>query len=317
MACYTILLRNLESEISLAAKTSQNKPDHFFRLHSERGYAFPAYGWFQAYYQQNGSAWFLLGKQSRGYVLRFVNLADFLISQDGREIDCYCYSDTSINTIEHLLVDQVIPRIASLQGDSVIHASAVLVKGKIIGFIGETGWGKSTLAGSFSKLGYPVLTDDTLLLKIRDKHVWTTPGYPGLRLWDDSTTAMFGNSRVRRVSQYNSKKRIIPGHNWGSDLLPVHHLYALTPPDLTVTSTEITPISLQKSLMTLVENAFRLDFKNQALIKEEFHTLADISSMVPCFHLAYPRHYEKLPDVVKTILNHSEASSTAEPRRNT
>jgi hypothetical protein len=306
MPCYSILLRNIESEIPLGGIATENSPDHAFRLHSAQAYSFPSYDWFHSY-QQDGSPWFLLGKQKSGYVLRFVNLADFLISLDGRQIDCYRYADTSINTVEHLLLDQVIPRIASLQGDVIIHASAVLVDNRIIAFLGETGWGKSTLAGSFSKLGCPILTDDTLLLKVRDGQVWTTPSYPGLRLWDDSRTTLFQDLQVRLVSQYNSKKRVTSNHVLTPDFRPVHHLYVLAPPNENDPSIEITRLPLQKSLMTLVEYAFRLDFKNQSLIKEEFYKIADISSLVPCFHLSYPRSYERLPQVMAAIIDHARS----------
>jgi hypothetical protein len=79
-----------------------------------------------------------------------------------------------------------------LRGVLALHASAVVVRGRAVGFVGPGGAGKSTLAALFGLRGYPVLTDDVLALH-RDGAAWMAqPAAPQLRIWEDSEHLVLG-----------------------------------------------------------------------------------------------------------------------------
>ena len=66
-----------------------------------------------------------------------------------------------------------------------IHASCVEINGEAVGFIGNSGWGKSTLANAFYNQGYPLLTDDVMAIQVNEaneKHPITFPAYPYVKL---------------------------------------------------------------------------------------------------------------------------------------
>lgn len=55
--------------------------------------------------------------------------------------------------------------------------------------------------------------------------------------------------------------------------------------------------------MALVEAAFVLDVDSRPVVKDNFHQVARIAqSGLPFFHLGYPRRFDLLPRVRKSIL---------------
>jgi ABC-type multidrug transport system fused ATPase/permease subunit len=109
--------------------------------------------WVHNWTLPDGTPWLAIGRQARGYLLRFQEMADFAVSRDAREILCYAASDTPSETVRHLLLDQVLPLVLSSRGQLVVHGSAVLTPGGTIAFVGDSGSGKSTLASSFTEDG--------------------------------------------------------------------------------------------------------------------------------------------------------------------
>ena len=68
-----------------------------------------------------------------------------------------------------------------------LHGSAIAIDGKAYVFIGESGAGKSTIASSFMKKGYQLLSDDVIAVSLLDgDKPWVIPAYPQQKLWQDS-----------------------------------------------------------------------------------------------------------------------------------
>ena len=114
------------------------------------------------------------------------------IDKKGSEIICMPRPGIPEDTIQHLLLDQVIPLVINLRGGEALHASAILTPQGVIAFAGPAGSGKSTLAGSFLLSGYQHVSDDCLALSEKDQEIYAIPAYPGLRLWDDALSYLFG-----------------------------------------------------------------------------------------------------------------------------
>ena len=70
------------------------------------------------------------------------------------------------------------------RGLLVLHGSCVARDGQAVGFIGNSGWGKSTLAASLVERGWRLLTDDLLVVAGLDGHATPTavPTHPSMRL---------------------------------------------------------------------------------------------------------------------------------------
>src|SRR5215467_895844 len=165
--------------------------------------------WLHTWTLPDGTPWLTIGRQPRGYLLRFQAMVDFAVLRDAQEILCYAPSDTPSETIRHLLLDQVLPLVLSWRGQLVVHGSAVLTPEGTVAFVGDSGSGKSTLASSFSGDGMAVLTDDCLLLEEDEGRLTAIPSYPGVRLWPNVANTMLGKGRaLAEVAHYTEKQRV-------------------------------------------------------------------------------------------------------------
>ena len=251
-----------------------------------------------------------MAKVDDGYVLKFPELADFSITSSNQSIEYYADTKIPPESIRHLLLDQVIPRVLGQQGRLVLHASATVLQGdsKAIAFIGSSGWGKSTLATSFLEGGAKLLTDDCLLIEIRDDKVFCTPNYFGLRLFDDSVDAIFGEKQQSiQVAHYSEKKRLLTDQHEGSKLssqVELGGIFLLGDPLQNIGSMQINikPVSGAEDFMKLIAQIFIIDVSEPNLYGKLFKYIGKILSHgVPIYGLEYPREYLMLSSVQKSV----------------
>jgi len=256
-----------------------------------------------------GELWLSVAKMDEGYLLRFNGLGDFYISSSIKEIVIMPRPGIPLETIQHLLLDQVIPLIINLKGGEVLHASAVLTPQGLIAFIGPTGSGKSTTAGIFLQDGNALLTDDCLALIEKDGNIYGVPAYPGLRLWDDAMKYLFkNNGTYESVAHYTQKLKMNIERELGrycSEPMVLRRLYDIADSSEVKKKGDIMieRISLRDSFMTLIRCAFRLDITDRNMLTHQFHFLERVASKISVRRLIFPRNFDILPSVRETILS--------------
>jgi hypothetical protein len=264
--------------------------------------------WFMHWYLPGGELWLSAAKVNGGYLLRFNELADFFVSRSGHKINCMPRPDIPSETIQHLLLDQVIPLVINLKGGEALHASAVLTPQGVIAFAGLTGSGKSTVAGSFFQAGYPLLSDDCLSLVEQNHDIYAIPAYPGLRLWEDSLEWLFGNNGNRKsVAHYTTKQRVCVEKKDGAycnEPQPLKCVYALGELSETQKGDDIVieALSPRESIMELVKCAFRLDITDRDMLKRQLRFLKKVVSTVSVRRLIFPRNLQLLPAIREAII---------------
>lgn len=265
--------------------------------------------WFHSWTSPDGQELMKSARKGSDYLLECLGLARFRIDFTAQRITPQALAGCEENSLVHLLMDQVLPRAACHQGRLVMHASAVRLKdGRIIAFSGPSGRGKSTLALAFKRAGHEVITDDCLLLEQRDGHVKAIPAYPSMRLWPDSLAALAGDERLQGVqvssmAHYTSKKQLrfapaaMPAAVGRTDLSA---LYLLAEPGTAGENRPITiePVFGSTAIMALIEPLFALDVRDRDVMKSNFARVGRMAGAVPIFHLAYPRDFSVLPEVV-------------------
>jgi hypothetical protein len=110
-----------------------------------------------------------------------------------------------------------------------LHANAVVVEGRAIGFMGHPGAGKSTLAAWFHDRGFDVLADDVCVVTAGpDGRPLAHPGIPRLRLWRAALEAGGRDASAYERAFDDMDKYTVP-----TDLdrllpaVPLSHLYLL------------------------------------------------------------------------------------------
>ncbi len=267
--------------------------------------------WFISWALPTGELWLSCARCPGGYLLRFPELADFSVDVEGREIVCFAGPETSPDTLRHLLLDQVLPLVLNLQGREALHATAVLTPRGVCAFTGPTGTGKSTLAASFLFAGYPVLSDDCLVLEENRELILATPAYPGLRLWEDALEVLCEDtSHSFPVAHYTSKRRLAPKDHLGdfpTGPHPVVRIYCLGRPAETeegggLADPFVEHLSCREGFMELVVHIFRLDITDRRMLIRQFGFLERVVSRVPVrrFHLL--NDFSSLPTAREAIL---------------
>jgi hypothetical protein len=254
-----------------------------------------------------GEPWLSCAKTDSGYLLRFNELADFTIDRNGREIVCMPRPGIPEDTLQHLLLDQVIPLVINLRGGEALHASAILTPRGVVAFAGPAGSGKSTITASLLKMGYPFVSDDCLTLQEKDQNIYAIPAYPGLRLWKDAEAHLFGdNGNKKSVAHYTSKLRVDieeePG-SYSPAPKPFVQLYDIMNSPETDETSDITieRLSPRDSFMALVRCAFRLDITDNRMLRRQFCFLERVVSAVSVRRLIFPRDFTLLPAIQEAI----------------
>lgn len=242
-----------------------------------------------------------------GYLLRFPDIADFFINRIGTSIRCRPTPSTSVRTVRHLLLDQVMPRAVAHQGNLVLHASAALIPTGCACFVGPSGAGKSTLASSFQTAGYRLLADDAVWLRPENGDIFCVPSYEGARLWPGSLERLqLSGMSHRLVSGYSDKKRLIPrSESAPINPTPLAALFVLTAPMDGKHATDIVtePIYGAGNMVELIKQAFVLDVKNRQHTASHFNLLGRIvDAHIRMYRLSYPRDFEQLSEVRTHIL---------------
>lgn len=265
----------------------------------------------------NGQPWLSCAQTDSGYLVRVHEFADFFIDPVGREVICSPESRTSAQTLRHLFINQVLPLVLNLRGQDALHATSVLTAAGLCAFVGPSGTGKSTLAAAFQLAGYPVLSDDCLVVREESERIVATPAYPGVRLWEDTVAALrHEDSLALPVADYTPKLRMtVSGqvNEFFGHARPLVRIYALvrsTDGELgeTLTAPSIEPLSRGTAFLELVASLFRLDPSDREMLTRQFRFVERMLSLVTIRRLILPNALSALPAVRDAILADLEAA---------
>lgn len=251
------------------------------------------------------SIWASFHRIATGYLLRFPEMADFMVSAEGLSVICHPVPGISEDTSQHLYLNQVLPLALSLQRKLVFHGSAVEVDGVAIAFVGATGRGKSTLAASFACNGFRFLTDDGLVLEPCDAGFLTRPSHPSIRLWNDSENALLTPGVEKAFPlRYTEKSRFMAGTDiaFCNEARPLRTVYFLS--DDGAEGVVMQPMAAAESLVEWVKHSFLLDFEKRDLLSSHFELLAQLANNQEHYILDFPRRFEDLDNIRRAIVEY-------------
>ena len=239
--------------------------------------------WFHRWRVGGGRPWLLFARAPEGYLLRFPDFADVLVSPDGAHLRVRPRAGVPADTLQHLLLDQVLPLALSRGGRLVLHASAVHVPGLgAIALAGRTGRGKSTLAAALAANGAAILADDGLVIERIGSAPCAQPAYPGLRLWPGSPIADVRRAAATPVAHYTYKRRVrgamLP---FRTDPSPLRALFLLLPRATRGPAATIRRSRGAARMMALVKHAYVLDIGDRDELSRVFDAVATLAVRVP------------------------------------
>lgn len=241
--------------------------------------------------------------------LRWSNLFEFLISPDGRRIAGRALSEGSLESFQTYLLTQVLGVALAKQGVEPLHATVVVVTGRAVAFLGDCGYGKSSLAAAFLQAGDQVLTDDLLVVRRNQGVFHAYPGPPRIKLFPEIARLLLGDQIQGVPMNPATPKLIIPLRPAQvSDPAPLHALYVLRPPrpHSPRQGIRIRDLSPRAAYLELLRNTFIRSVHDRGRLQRQFLLATELVSAVPVRLLSYPRDLDLLPSVRAAILSNLE-----------
>jgi len=289
---------------TLSVKLGEGDPDQFDSLGFKKVFEWCDYDgrvvcWCERQKDENG------GDE---YLYIFARSATFHISSEGL-ISCFLREGSTMQMLRHLLLNQIIPRYLATIGRLILHASAVtLESGKSVAFLGNSGFGKSTLVSSFHRHGAQLINDDCILLSCSEEGVTVIGGLVGIRLFPDSVNAVFNEAAgFTNYTPYTDKQQLFLKEEAGSaqpEPCVLDALFLLNDPKAEPEGKEavdevcIEPVSGSEAMMAMIYSAFSLDPSDKKMIAGNFRNVGQaLGEQLGLYSLKYPRVHERLPEV--------------------
>ncbi len=209
--------------------------------------------------------------------------------REGREMIVDPEAGIEAGKVRALVLGMLMGALLRQRGYLTLHAACVARGGRAVAFVGDTGWGKSTLADLFHRHGYAVLNDDVLAIDTAGEVVTALPGYPQIKLRPNPNAEAGRDFEALAPLYEGSLRRVLQAHRrFPRAPLPLAKVYLLegTP------STEhcIAPLPRQQAFMELVGHT-RMNgwFKDPAYKRRHFQQCEALLRGVPVARLRRKR----------------------------
>lgn len=257
--------------------------------------------------QLTESRWFQCFRLADGsHYMRWTGLFEFLVSADGHRIWGHALPGGTLERLQTYLLGQVISMALVKQGVEPLHATAVVVDGQAVAFLGNTGYGKSTLGAAFMRAGFAVLTDDLLVIVKSRGQFMAQPGPARIKLFPESAEALLPEPISGATMNPDTPKLILPldeRQAW-SNSAPIRTLYLLSEPNAESPSyeIEIRRPSRRAACIALVKNTFNTVIQGPDRQARQFNTATELAAGLDIKSLTYARDLGRISQVVDAVL---------------
>jgi hypothetical protein len=269
-------------------------------------------GWFadltrDAEIQEFDSSWYQYAcLQDRSTYARWGDVGEFLVSADGKTIVCRQSNQASGESFRVYLLGQALSFALVKQGFEPLHATTVVVNGEAAVFLGDGGFGKSSLAACFLAAGHRILTDDLLILRETSKGILAYPGPDRIKLFPRVARKFLGEAASHVTMNTFTRKMIVPLRREQACATPVPlgAIYAIAAPRQVFRkqAIRIETLSPREAFFELVKNTFNYRIVDGERLERQFIETEHLVDAAPVKKLSYPRALDRLPAVRDAIL---------------
>ena len=158
------------------------------------------------------------------------------------------------DVLRALVLGPIMGALLRQRGLLVLHACCVTRDGEAIAFLGESGWGKSTLAEFLCQRGFDLLTDDVLAVELdaTTGPPRALPGYPHIRLLPETGSALLSDFEELPLFFEGGAKRLRVCSEMQRTPVPLKKLYMLNSAYAPAHSIE--PLSASEVVLRLIRH---------------------------------------------------------------
>lgn len=242
-----------------------------------------------------------------GYSIIHAVVPEFgkFLMKHGIELIALPENNLKLEDLRAILLGSALAVILQQREQLVLHASSVGIQNHGVAFLGNSGWGKSTLVSTLHAKGYDFITDDVLSIDLESTPPQVTPSYPEVRLRPD-TIETLGHTFELSDSDIQShwKEEKLVESRVADRPFPLLCLYILGVGE----SHEIEPVTLQNAFLELSHHSRAIRVINSLDVKglraSHFKQCMRLIQTVPVFYLRRRRSLQEMPEVVALIEDH-------------
>jgi hypothetical protein len=248
----------------------------------------------------------------RYFLLRYCEGIQFAVDEAGTEIWGNGPEKLSLDHTALYLRGPVMSFVLGLRGLVCLHASAVVIDGRAVGFAGPPSAGKSTTAAAFTQRGFAGLSDDILAISANGGGFVVQPGYPRLCLWPGSAAALGRPMDDLPRLVPDDEKRYIqlePGNgSFHDEPAPLGAIYILSPRAAGSCEAGVAGLQGADELLSLLANNYGTGLLDRERRAKEFAVLGRVANEVPVRKAHAPRDPGSLGELCDVILRDFRAS---------
>ncbi len=253
--------------------------------------------------------WFWYRRLESGATyLRWRDLFEFLVSADGHDISYRALPRATPESLSTYLLGQVLSFSLLAFGVEPLHGTVVVADGGAIAFLGDCGSGKSTLGAAFLRRGYPILTDDLMVLEPGSSGYAVHPGMPRIKLFPGVARRVLGVAPGGTRLNDGTAKRILPlgAGQTAARPAPLRAVYVLAGrapgAGRAANRISIEPLAPGNALLEVIRNSFNTVVLDTGRLAGQFAFATRLVGAVPVRRLRYPRLLSRLPAVCEALL---------------
>jgi hypothetical protein len=237
----------------------------------------------------------------KGTFFRWTGLGKILIL-NGTEIMVEPHPGTAEDDLLPFLTGPALISLLIQRRFLVLHASAVVVDGTAIAFLGSKGFGKSTLAAYMHAHGHSLISDDIVPVTMNRGRAMTAPGYPRIKLYPDSVKAVGSDPATlpfihRLIDKHSYKCQ----EDFYSEPVDLSAIYILAE-DSEIGISRLGPM---QSFIEIAKYTHANRYlKESNTRKHHFEQCQNLISAVPVFSLKRPHRFEHIDEVRRVLVEH-------------
>ncbi|HUP18689.1 MAG TPA: hypothetical protein VM778_01915, partial [Gemmatimonadota bacterium] len=241
----------------------------------------------------------------RWFRMTFFDDIEFDVDGAGRRVRGRWADYQTLADASTYLLGPVLGFVLRRRGVTGLHASAVAVDGRAVAMVGPAGAGKSTTAAAFARLGFPVLSDDFVVLEEEGERILARPSYPIIRLWTESARLLYGGSDELPVLAPGWQKRYVDleahGYDFVTEPMELAAIYLFHGRRDDPDAPRAEPLPMSEAVVTLAAQTNATFLMTREMRAAEFAFLGRLVRCVPVRRLhphASPERLDELTGVI-------------------
>jgi len=228
----------------------------------------------------------------------------------GTRLDVRWSDPSQLQDIPTIIQGAGLAMVLHLQGEFILHASAVAVGGRAILVIGDSGAGKSSTAAALVHSGCPLISDDMAVLDFGEGGVTVRRGPLRMRVYEDSARAAGWRQPLPKLFNhpvFDDKRYVDVANAFPEETAEIAAIFVLAPRGEPTDQLRLEPLSPRAALGPLLRNIYRAPFLDAARTKLAAQRCACIAGHVPVVQVHRPDSLDSLPETARAMAGFAAA----------